>query len=91
VKSRATVKLTAKSPRKKTVRVTVSVRAPYTTPTGKVQLKRGKKVLKTVTLKKGKATITVRGQAKGRKAYTVVYVGSAKVTSASKSVKVRVR
>ena len=45
----------------------------------------------TVTLKKGKATITVRGQAKGRKAYTVVYVGSAKVTSASKSVKVRVR
>lgn len=61
----------------------ITVRASGVTPTGKVAIKRGTRTLKTVTLKGGKVTVTVRNLPKGRRSYTVAYAGDARVLARS--------
>lgn len=84
VKSKITVKKNAK------VRVTTKARG--TTPTGKVQIKYGSKVLKTATLRSGRVTVTLPKFKKARTySLRVVYLGTSKVkASTSKAFKVRV-
>ena len=64
---------------------TVTVKAAGATPTGKVTIKKGAKVLKTATLKGGKATITLPKLAKGKNTLTAVYAGNASVKGSSKT------
>jgi len=63
---------------------TVTVSAAGATPTGKVSIMRGAKVLKTASLKGGKATFTLK-LAKGKNKLKAVYAGNASVAGASKS------
>ena len=56
-------------------------------PTGKVRIKKGSKVLKTVTLSKGKATVTLPKLKKGKHKLVVRYLGNG-VAKASTSAKV---
>ena len=75
--------------RKATLRITV--RARGVTPTGKVRITLGRKTLKTVTLRGGKVTVTLRKQKKGSRTYSVVYSGDSKVRATSTTRKVRIR
>ena len=63
----------------------VKVMATDVTPTGKVMIKKGKKTLKTATLKNGKATITLPKLPKGKNKLKAVYPGNNKVAGSSKS------
>lgn len=75
-------------------KVTFSARvtAPGATPTGKVQIRRGSKVVRTLTLSKGAATVTLTLNARGTASFTVRYLGSSTVdASTSRAVQVRVR
>ena len=78
---------TLKGGKRLTVKIAVSARG--VTPSGKVQVKVGSKVVKNLTLKNGKASYTVKKfTSKGAKKVTVVYLGSDLVTRAAKTVKV---
>ena len=72
-------------------RMTVTVTAIGTTPTGKVRIKDGAKVLKTVTLTNGTVRITLPKLKKGKHSLKVTYRGSASVTGDSTRVTLRVR
>ncbi|HYF74021.1 MAG TPA: Ig-like domain-containing protein, partial [Nocardioides sp.] len=63
---------------------TVTVTGDGATATGKVTIMQGAKVLKTATLKGGKATFTLK-LAKGKNKLKAVYAGNADVAGASTS------
>jgi flagellar hook assembly protein FlgD len=91
--STVTARLTkSKISTKDNTKVKVTVKTKGAAPTGKVQVRWGSKVLRTATLKKGKATITVPKFKKARKyRLRVVYLGSSAVkASKSKLLSVRV-
>jgi hypothetical protein len=81
-KKAATVKVDAKGAKKKAT-LTITVKASGVTPTGKVTIKLGSKTLKTVTLKGGKAKVTLTKQKKGKRTYKVIYSGDSKVRTKS--------
>jgi hypothetical protein len=64
---------------------TVTVVGDGATATGTVKIMKGSKVLKTATLKNGKATITLPKLATGKNTLKAVYGGSGKVAGATKS------
>lgn len=69
--------------------VKIAVSAKGVAPAGKVQVKVGSKVVKTLTLKNGKARYKMaKLTSKGTKKVSVVYIGSATVSGADKTVKV---
>lgn len=70
----ASVKVSATGGKKKAT-FTIQVKASGFDPTGKVTVKLGSKTLKSATLKDSRAKITVTGQKKGKRSYTVVYSG----------------
>jgi alpha-tubulin suppressor-like RCC1 family protein len=78
--------------RNKKIAFTVTVAARGTTPTGTVQVRLGKRLLKAGTLRRGTATLKFKipGKAK-RVALTVVYLGSTSVRSANITRVVKVR
>jgi hypothetical protein len=87
----ATVKVSAKGARKKAT-LKISVTARGVTPTGRITIRLGSKKLKTVTLKRGRATVTLTRQKKGKRTYTIVYSGNGMVrakTVNSKKVAIR--
>ncbi len=89
VKVAPSVKVSVKAGKKKAT-LTITVRASGVTPTGKVSVKVGKKTYR-VTLKNGKAKITVKKLKKGRISFKVVYSGDSKVlakTVKTKKVKI---
>ncbi|AEI10574.1 Ig-like domain repeat protein [Cellulomonas gilvus] len=92
--AKATAKLAVTAPtsiaKGKAATVKVTVTATGVSPTGKVTVKEGAKVLGTATLKAGKATLTVKGLKVGSHKLVVTYAGSATVAKASvtKTVKV---
>lgn len=75
--------------RGKPVVVNARVRAAGHTPTGKVRFMAGKRVLRTVALKHGRATTRLSFRARGTKKVRAVYVGSSQ-TRGSGSVPVRI-
>ncbi|MFI5754570.1 Ig-like domain repeat protein [Streptomyces sp. NPDC051569] len=62
-------------------KVTATVTATGTVPTGTVRILEGKKVIGTATLKNGKVTITLPKLAKGKHTLHLVYVGSGTVNA----------
>lgn len=82
VKVRPSISVKAKGGKKR-VTLTVTVRAAGVQPTGRVVVKLGSRTLKTVTLRNGKATIVLKKQKKGKKAYKIVYGGDTRVTNRS--------
>lgn len=73
----------------KRLTVAISVSAKGVAPTGKVQVRVGSKIVKTLTLKNGKAKYTVKKfTSKGTKKVSVTYLGSDTVSGVTKSVKV---
>ncbi len=76
---------------KKKATLTITVKATGVVPTGRVTIKLGSKTLKTVTLKSGKASVTLTKQKKGNRKYTIIYGGDAKVLAktVTKTVKVK--
>jgi hypothetical protein len=78
VKKSASVNVSAKGAKKKAT-LTITVKASGVTPTGKVTIKLGSKTLKTVTLKGGKAKVTLTKQKKGKRTYKVIYSGDSRV------------
>lgn len=74
------------------VTFTVKVAATGTVPTGRVQVRRGSTVVKTLTLSRGSATVRLTQSKAGSQRYTVRYPGSdLAAASTSKVVTVRVR
>ncbi|MFI5427912.1 hypothetical protein [Aeromicrobium sp. UC242_57] len=92
-KAAATVKATARARGKARLRVSVKVAASGVTPTGKVTIWRGAKVVaRNKTVRGGRVTVNLSRQPRSKVRYKVVYSGSAVV--AAKTVvtaKVRVR
>ena len=92
--AKAAAKLAVTAPSKisagRSAKVVVTVTATGVTPSGKVTVKEGSKVLGTATLQGGKASITVKGLKKGSHTLVVSYAGSTTVSTAkvSKTVKV---
>lgn len=85
------VKVSAKAGRRKAT-LTITVRAAGVTPTGKVTIKLGSKKLKVVTLKNGRAKVTLTKQKKGKRVYTVAYSGDKRVLARTvKTKKVAIR
>ncbi len=75
----------------KRAKVTVTVAASGLTPTGKVSIVANGKVLKTVTVKAGKATVTLPRLRKGTYRITARYAGNGQaLASTSKAVKLTV-
>ncbi len=72
----------------RTVKVTTS--ATGVTPSGKVTVYRDGRALKTATLKKGKATVTVSKTSRGNHTYKVSYKGSSTVAARSATGRIRV-
>ncbi|MFT4165365.1 MAG: Ig-like domain repeat protein [Microlunatus sp.] len=92
-KKAATLKISAK-PGKGKATVTVKVSASGVSAskvTGKVTISRKQKVLKTGSVKKGKAKVTITRQKKGKQTYTVKYLGNDKVKAATKSIKIKIK
>jgi hypothetical protein len=90
-KRSASVKVRAKGARKKAT-LTITVRASGVTPTGKVTIRLGSRTLKTVTLRNGRAKVTLKKQKKGKRTYKVVYSGDSRVrakTVTTKKVRIR--
>jgi hypothetical protein len=83
--------VSGKSPKRGTVRLTVTVSAAGLTPTGTLIVKRGTKVVKRAVLVGGRAVITLKRQPSGSRRYTVLYGGSTQTLPSSRVVKVRVR
>lgn len=78
VKVSPSIKVSAKAGKKKaTLKVTVKARG--VTPTGKITITLGGKKLKTVTLKRGKASVTLKKLKKGKRVFTIVYSGDSRV------------
>jgi 5-hydroxyisourate hydrolase-like protein (transthyretin family) len=78
VKVDPSIKVSAKAGKKKAT-LTITVKASRVTPTGKVTIKLGRKTLKTVTLKRGKASVTLNKMKKGKRVFTIVYSGDSRV------------
>lgn len=93
VKRVSSLALAATSPKKGVARVVVTLKvAGVTGRTGKVTLKDGSKVKKTVSVLKGKAVVILTKQAKGKHVYSAVYGGSTTVKgSTSSKVTLRVK
>lgn len=79
-KKAASISVSAKGAKKKAT-LTITVKAPGVTPTGKVTIKLGGKTLKNVTLKNGKAKVTLAKQKKGKRTYKVIYAGDSRVNA----------
>ena len=79
-KKAASISISVKGAKKKAT-LTITVKASGLKPTGKVTIKLGNKKLKTVTLKNGKAKVTLTKQKKGKRAYKVVYSGDSRVNA----------
>ena len=79
-KKAASISISAKGAKKKAT-LTITVKASGVKPTGKVTIKLGNKKLKTVTLKNGKAKVTLTKQKKGKRAYKVTYSGDSRVNA----------
>ncbi|MCW2838522.1 MAG: hypothetical protein JWR55_5 [Aeromicrobium sp.] len=77
-KRSASVKVSAKNARKKAT-LTITVRASGVTPTGKVTIRLGSRTLKTVTLRNGRAKVTLNKQKKGKRTYKINYSGDSRV------------
>ena len=76
---------------KKGKALAVRVTSQDLTPTGKVTVRVDGKKLRAVTIKKGRATMTLPRLKRGTHTVTVTYSGSGLVESAKKTYKVRVR
>lgn len=89
VKTSARVSVGGKGAKAK-ARLTITVKATGTKPTGRVRIKLGGRTLRTLTLRSGKVSVTLSGQKKGTQTYTITYLGDTKVTkrTVAKSVKV---
>lgn len=87
--------LNGKSTAKKKATLSFAIQTSYwgiADPSGKATVYQGNKKLKTFTIKKGKGSVTLTGQKKGKHTYKVVYPGSidiSKVTSYPVTVTVR--
>ena len=80
LKALPSVSASARARGGKRVRITVKVRTTGFTPTGRVTVKRGSKVVAgNRLLRNGDLTIDLSSQPKGRTRYTVVYSGSSTV------------
>jgi 5-hydroxyisourate hydrolase-like protein (transthyretin family) len=90
VLAKASVKVIAKGARKK-ASLTITVKASGVTPTGRVTIRLGSRTLKTVTLKGGKATVTLTKQKKGKRTYKIAYSGDSKVRAKSTTSVVRIK
>lgn len=91
VKKAASISISAKGAKKKAT-LTITVKAPGVTPTGKITIKLGSKTLKNVQLKNGKAKVTLTKQKKGKRTYKVIYAGDSRVkakTATSKKVAIK--
>jgi 5-hydroxyisourate hydrolase-like protein (transthyretin family) len=82
----ASVKVRAKGGKKKAT-LTITVKASNVTPTGKITIRVGSKKLKTVTLRRGTAKVTLTKQKKGKRAYTIIYSGDSRVRAKTVSSK----
>lgn len=80
VKKAASISISAKGAKKKAT-LTITVKASGVKPTGKITIKLGGKTLKTVTLKNGKAKVTLTKQKKGKRVYKVTYSGDSRVNA----------
>ena len=94
-KSTAVVRLTpsvtvSAKPGTAKVAFVITVKASGVTPSGKVTIKDGTKVIKTLTLSKGKASSTFTKLKKGNHAYSFSYAGDAKVAPKYVTKKVRI-
>lgn len=89
-KANASVKVSAKGAKKKAT-LTITVKAPGVTPTGKVTIRLGGRTLKSVTLKNGRAKIALTKQKKGARTYKVVYSGDPKVRAKLATSKVKIK
>jgi hypothetical protein len=89
-KKSATVKVDAKGAKKKAT-LTITVKASGVTPSGKVTIKLGGKTLKTLTLKGGKAKVTLTKQKKGSRTYKIAYSGDSKVRAKSTTSVVKIK
>lgn len=76
----ASVRASAKGGKKRAT-VTITVKARGVTPTGTVTIKLGRKTLKTVALKGGKAKVVLTNLKKGKRAFKVIYAGDSRVNS----------
>jgi hypothetical protein len=88
-KTQATVGGTAKRT-KRNVRLTVVVTG-RTVPTGSVQIRDGKRLVRTVTLSEGHAVVQLKHLKKGRHTLTATYLGSATLLGAQHRWTVRIR
>lgn len=78
--------------RGKAVKVTATVSATGHVPRGKVRFVRGKKVLKTVSVKKnGRAVAKLKFRAKGKVKIRAIYLGSGNTLGSAGRVKVTIR
>ncbi|MCW2826280.1 MAG: hypothetical protein JWQ91_3197 [Aeromicrobium sp.] len=86
----ATITVSAKGAKAKAT-FKITVKTSKVTPTGSVQVLLDGSAPKTAKLKKGKATITVTKQAKGKHTYTIAYLGDDQVfeKSVSKTVTIK--
>lgn len=93
VASRVTVGYSASSVKKnRTVRLSITVTAPGTTPTGTVWVYENGRRAQTLTLSSGRATSALKLSTKGLRSIKVVYAGNAIAsgsTSAAKAIRVR--
>lgn len=72
------------------VRLIVTAHASGRTPTGVVRVYRGAKLLKRVTLVKGRVTVRLTRQPTGKQRYRAVYAGTPTLLGATATVRVRV-
>jgi Big-like domain-containing protein len=93
VKKVSSVAVAATSPKKGVARIVLTLKvAGVTSPAGKVTLKDGSQVKKTVGVLKGKAVVTLTRQRRGKHGYSAVYAGSSTVkgsTSAKLTLRVK--
>ena len=75
---------------RRTVRLTVVVTGAAS-PTGTVQIRDGKRVIKTVSLSGGRAVVRLKRLKKGRHVLTATYLGSATLLAAEHRWSVRIR
>lgn len=90
IKADASVELSFTRKGKK-VRLSIKVTSDGVRPTGKVTVKAGGKKIKTVTLKRGKASFTLPRQKKGTTTYRASYAGDARTMKITGMGKLRVK
>jgi len=91
--SKVSTKLTVRAhhPRHtRTVRLAVMARANGTTPTGTVRIYRDRRLLQTVTLVEGRASVRLTRQPSGKQRYRIAYAGTATLLGTTATVGVRV-